>query len=103
MSQSDKQNGGLPPRPTFRKEKSAPIITNNNDVKETIPDIYKWQPGQLSKATSFNMYKHRGTPMSASRISESDSVHTDRQSSWVFSPNPNDNYKIENENRYQYL
>jgi len=96
MVQSEKANGGLPPRPTFRKEKSAPAIIDNDNVKDSIPDIYKWQPGQLSKATSFNMYKHRGTPMSASRISESDSVHTDRQSSWVFSPN-------ENENRYNYL
>ena len=103
MSQSDKANGGLPPRPTFRKEKSAPIITNNNDVKETIPDIYKWQPGQLSKATSFNMYKHRGTPMSASRVSESDSVHLDdQQSSFVFSPN-NDNRGTKIDDRYNYL
>lgn len=106
LAQSDKAKGGLPPRPTglLRKEKSAPtIVVENNDVESSsIPDIYKWQPGKLSKATSFNMYKHRGTPMSASRISESDSVHLETQSSWVFSPN-NDNDGTKIDDRYNYL
>ena len=48
------------------------------------------------------MYKHRGTPMSASRISESDSVQLETQSSWVFSPN-NDNDGTKIDDRYNYL
>ena len=99
----------MPPRPALRKEKSAPAVvvetndSNNNNNNNNIPDIYKWQPGTLSKATSFNMYKHRGTPMSASRVSESDSVHLDdQQSSFVFSPN-NDNDGTKIDDRYNYL